>query len=81
MNHLSAVRESLPDQRFEFLNLSGLNAAFRLPELGDDQFCEPPSPFSQVGHRLGYREPLFSLALDCDPQTHALLESQTLGAL
>ena len=64
MNHLSGVRESLPDQRFEFLNLTELNVAFRLPELGDDEFCEPPSPFSQVGHRLGYREPVFSLTLD-----------------
>ena len=81
MDHLSGVRESLPDQRFEFLNLTGLNAAFRLPELRDDQLREPPSPFPQVGHRLGYREPLSSLKLDCDPQTHALLESQTLGAL
>jgi hypothetical protein len=81
VNHLSGARESLPDQRFEFLNLTGLNVAFRIPELGDDQFCEPPSPFLQVGHRLGHREPLFSLALDCDPKTRTLLESQTLGAL
>ena len=81
VNHLSGVRESLPDQRFEFLNLSGLNVALRLPELGDDQLREPPSPFPQVGHRLGHREPVFSLTLDCNPQTHTLLESQTLGAL
>ena len=63
-----------PQQRFEFLNLTGFNVAFRIPELGDDEFRESPSPFSQVGHRLGYREPVFSLALDCDPKTHALLE-------
>ena len=70
----------LPDQRFEFLNLTGLNVAFRIPELANDLFCEPPSRFPQVGHGLGDREPLFSLALDCDAKTYALLESQTLGA-
>jgi hypothetical protein len=55
VNHLSGVRAFLPDQRFEFLNLTRLNVAFRIPELADDQFCEPPSRFPQVGHRLGSR--------------------------
>jgi hypothetical protein len=72
----------LPDQRFEFPNLTGWKVlAVRVFQLADDEFCEPPSPFRQHGHGLGHRESFVSLSLDRDSKHGTTTVGLVLRAL
>jgi hypothetical protein len=76
------VRELLPDQRFEFPNLTGWKVlGVRVFQLADDEFCEPPSPFRQHGHGLGHRESFVSLSLDRDSKHGTITVGLVPGAL